>query len=91
MSESQIHEAKSQVTAEMNYLRFPGKEKKNLFPVKTGEMKEKLLESIDLASMLASANAELRRDKLNYFITKPPESKIEASLLCPHHWCKAGG
>lgn len=53
-----------------------------MFPVKTGEMKEKLLTSIDSASVLAS-NAELRRKESGYFTVRSSEYKTEASLLMP--------
>lgn len=51
-------------------------------------MKEKLLTSVDSASMLVSS-AEQRREESGYFITKL--QKIEISLLRPHHKQEAEG
>lgn len=53
-------------------------------------MKEKLLISVDMSSMLVS-NAELRREESGYFKIKSSEYKTEVSLVHPHHRQAAGG
>lgn len=58
-----------------------------MFPVKTGEMKEKLLTSIDSASVLVS-NAELRRKESGYFTVRSSEYKLVNALI---HRQEVGG